>query len=94
MAFGKLGEICDKYLHKGKQVYVEGKLQTRAWEDRDGIKRYTTEIVANVMQMLGSARDRNNDNIPPPSPNKGNEKSYVAQETDQSRYISDDDIPF
>ncbi|MDX8377033.1 MAG: single-stranded DNA-binding protein [Mariprofundales bacterium] len=49
----KLGEIADKYLHKGSQVYIEGKLQTRKWTDRDGNERYTTEIVANEMKMLG-----------------------------------------
>ncbi len=51
VAFGKLGEICGKYLTKGKQVYVEGKLQTRSWE-QDGATRYMTEIVADQMQML------------------------------------------
>jgi len=51
----KLGEICGEYLAKGKQVYIEGRLQTRDWEDRDGNKRKTTEIVATSMQMLGSA---------------------------------------
>ena len=51
VAFGKLGEICGKYLTKGKQVYVEGRLQTRSWE-QDGTTRYITEIVANDMQML------------------------------------------
>lgn len=51
VAFGKLGEICGKYLTKGKQIYVEGRLQTRSWE-QDGVTRYTTEIVANDMQML------------------------------------------
>ena len=55
VAWRRLGEICGEYLHKGKEVYIEGKLQTRPWEDRDGNKRYTTEIVANVMQMLGAA---------------------------------------
>ena len=58
VAFGKLGEICGEYLAKGKQVYIEGRLQTRDWEDRDGNKRKTTEIVANTMQMLGSAGDQ------------------------------------
>jgi single-strand DNA-binding protein len=53
VAFGRLGEICGEYLSKGKQVYVEGKIQTRSWE-KDGITRYTTEVVANTMQMLGS----------------------------------------
>ncbi|MBI5561340.1 MAG: single-stranded DNA-binding protein [Deltaproteobacteria bacterium] len=54
VAFGKLAEICGEYLSKGKQVYVEGRIQTRAWDDKDGNKKYTTEIVANQMQMLGS----------------------------------------
>jgi len=54
VAFGRLGEICGEYLSKGKQVYIEGRIQTRDWEDREGIKRYTTEIVANQMIMLGT----------------------------------------
>ena len=49
VAWGRLGEICSQYLRKGKQVYIEGRLQTREWEDRDGNKRYTTEIVAQTM---------------------------------------------
>lgn len=53
----QLAEICGKYLHKGRQVYIEGKLQTRKWQDRDGNDRYTTEIVADQMQMLGRAGD-------------------------------------
>ncbi len=55
VAWRRLGEICGEYLHKGSQVYIEGRLQTRAWEDRDGNKRYTTEVVAQSMQMLGPA---------------------------------------
>jgi single-strand DNA-binding protein len=54
VAFARLGEICGEYLAKGKQVYIEGRIQTRDWEDQNGVKRYTTEIVANQMQMLGS----------------------------------------
>ncbi|HPC48062.1 MAG TPA: single-stranded DNA-binding protein [Deltaproteobacteria bacterium] len=54
VAWGKLAETCAKLLAKGKQVYVEGRLQTRSWDDRDGNKRYTTEIVASAMQILGS----------------------------------------
>nr|WP_320048806.1 single-stranded DNA-binding protein [uncultured Desulfuromonas sp.] len=53
VAWRQLAEICGKYLHKGKQVYIEGSLQTRKWQDRDGNDRYTTEILANQMQMLG-----------------------------------------
>ena len=54
IAFGKLAEICAKWLHKGKQIYLEGKIQTRSWE-QDGIKRYTTEIVAGTMQCWAVA---------------------------------------
>ena len=50
VAWGKLAEICQQYLKKGKQVYVEGRLQTRQWEDQQGQKRQTTEVVANNMQ--------------------------------------------
>ena len=52
--FGKLAEIAGEYLKKGSQVYVEGRLQTRKWQDKDGNDKYSTEIVANQMQMLGS----------------------------------------
>src|SRR5512145_3367269 len=55
VAWGKLAEICQQYLKKGKQVYIEGRLQTRNWEDQQGQKRSTTEIVAQNMQMLGRA---------------------------------------
>jgi single-strand DNA-binding protein len=54
VAFGKLAEICGKFLSKGKQVYIEGRIQTRTWEDKDGNRRYTTEIIAMQMQMLGT----------------------------------------
>lgn len=52
VTWGKLAENCAKLLSKGKQVYIEGRLQTRQWDDRDGNKRYTTEIVAQTMQIL------------------------------------------
>ena len=54
--FGRLAEIAAEYLRKGSQVYVEGRLRTRKWQDRDGNDRWTTEIVANEMQMLGGNR--------------------------------------
>lgn len=54
VVFGRLAEICNQYLKKGRQVYIEGRLQTREWEDKNGDKRYTTEIVATNMVMLGS----------------------------------------
>src|SRR5210317_295238 len=57
VAFQRLAEIMGEYLKKGSQVYIEGKLQTRKWQDQNGQDRYTTEIVANDMQMLGSRGD-------------------------------------
>ena len=58
VVWGKMAEVCGKHLAKGRQVYVEGRLQTRSWEDQQGQKRYTTETVANTVQFLGSAGDR------------------------------------
>jgi len=52
--FGRLGEIAAEYLRKGSQVYIEGSIRTRKWQDKEGKERYSTEIVANDMQMLGS----------------------------------------
>lgn len=54
VVWGKLAELCEKYLSKGRQCFVEGRLQTRSWDDKDGNKRYTTEIVASTIQFLGS----------------------------------------
>lgn len=56
VVWGKLAELCGKYLSKGRQVYCEGRLQTRSWEDQQGQKRYTTEIVANTVQFLGGGQ--------------------------------------
>ena len=58
VAWARLAEICGEYLRKGSQVYVEGRIQTRDWEDKEGNKRQTTEIIALGMQMLGRARRR------------------------------------
>ena len=82
----RLGEICGEYLSKGRQVYVEGRLQTRDWEDRDGNKRYTTEIVASDVQFLGS-RD---------SFDSGRQRSTGATDFQGAPPLGpeDDDIPF
>ena len=58
VCFGKLAEICGQYLTKGRQIYIEGRIQTRQWQDQQGQKRYTTEIVAQNMQMLGGRSER------------------------------------
>jgi single-strand DNA-binding protein len=84
VAWARLGEICGEYLTKGSQVYIEGRLQTRNWEDRDGNKRYTTEIVAQAMQMLGGGSK------------KGGEVASVEEShpSEEPVSIPDDDIPF
>jgi single-strand DNA-binding protein len=84
VAWERLGEICGKYLHKGKQVYIEGKIQTKQWEDRDGNKRYTTEIIAQTMKMLGPA-GKSGSSGGAPSDDFG---------ADVPITIPDDDIPF
>ena len=70
VAFGRLAEICGEYLAKGSRVYIEGRLQTRKWEDSDGNARYTTEIIAREMKMLGGG-DKT-DTVPAP-PEDGHE---------------------
>ena len=62
VAWGNLAEICKQYLTKGQQVYIEGRLQTRKWDDKEGNKHYTTEIVAQEMMMLGERKDSNHTN--------------------------------
>ena len=59
--FGKLAEIAGEYLKKGSQVYVEGKLRTRKWQDKDGQDKYTTEVIADAMQMLGGRQGMGGD---------------------------------
>lgn len=86
VAFGRTAEICGEYLRKGSQIYVEGRLQTRKWQDKDGNDRYTTEIVCERMQMLGSKRD-NQQSAPYPPP-----ETNPAQAPASAAY--DDDIPF
>jgi len=58
VVWGKLADLCGKYLAKGRQAYIEGRLQTRSWEDQEGQKKYTTEIVASTVQFLGSSSDQ------------------------------------
>ena len=88
--FGRLAEVVNEYLRKGSQVYVEGRIQTRKWQDKDGNDRYTTEIVANEMQMLGS-RGTNSE-----SPTN-QQSASTSQPASQSAIVNepfDDDIPF
>ncbi|MFQ5599886.1 MAG: single-stranded DNA-binding protein [Candidatus Krumholzibacteriia bacterium] len=92
VAWGKLGEICGKYLKKGRPVYIEGRLQTRSWDDQSGNKRYTTEVVALVMQMLGRPSD-----APEAVPEYDARPQAASQDVPDipvSSTASDDDLPF
>lgn len=66
VVWGRTAEMVKEYLAKGRQVYIEGRIQTRSWEDKDGNKRYTTEIVAQRVQFLGSRDAGGEREIPPP----------------------------
>lgn len=81
VSWGNLAEICNKYLTKGQQVYIEGRLQTRRWEDKDSNPRKSVEIVANEMTMLGDRRDKN----------AGSSSSF---EDDAPPDIDEDEFPF
>ena len=84
--FGRIAEIADQYLKKGSQVYVEGKLQTRKWEDRDGNERWTTEIVGSQLEMLGDRMSSGS-----------GQSNNMDQSTSKSNFSDDefdDDIPF
>jgi len=88
VTFGRLAEICGQYLKKGRQVYIEGRIQTREWEDQSGNKRWTTEIVANQMQMLGS-REGGGGYSPDDS-----QESGFDDGGSQAPAEDDDDLPF
>jgi len=86
VAWRKLAEICGQYLNKGKLVYIEGRLQTRSWEDKEGNKRYTTEVQADNMVMLSARTDE-----------ARQEKGVAAAASSNSGFeaeITDDDVPF
>lgn len=88
VAWGNLADICGKYLAKGRQVYIEGRIQSRSYDDRDGNKRYITEIVANEMKMLGRPGEG------------GGQGAQPARQEDSGggnsgpTFNPDDDIPF
>ncbi len=99
VVWGKLAEICNQYLKKGRQIYVEGRLQTRSWDDKNGTKRYTTEVVASTVQFLGSgtgagAGERNTD-APSGKSDFSEEPSFMETPTsEESGPESDGDVPF
>ena len=86
--FGSLAEIAEKYLDKGSSVYVEGKIQTRKWQDKDGNDRYTTEVLGNQLTMLGSRSSSDSSN------QTENSSNTPFPDDDSGEGLSDDDIPF
>jgi single-strand DNA-binding protein len=94
--FGRLAEIVGEYLKKGSQVYVEGRLQTRKWQDKDGNDRWTTEIVANDMQMLGGRGGNGGGSSGGGYPDDYNQDSGYSGGSSSSGPSEDfdDDIPF
>ena len=92
---GKLAEIAGEYLKKGSQVYVEGRLRTRKWQDKEGQERYTTEIVAERMQMLGSRAGSGEPRGEPAMESKGSEPKATAAKKPAGKFDDlEDDIPF
>ena len=95
--FGKLAEIAGQYLRKGSQVYVEGSLRTRKWQDKDGQDRYTTEIRADEMKMLGSRGDsagQGGGQQQAPQQRQQPARHPAPQPAPQGAPGYDDDIPF
>ena len=89
--FGRLGEIAAEYLRKGSQVYIEGRLRTRKWQDKPGNDRYTTEIVGNEMQMLAAAAARvavGRRASPPAGPSGAGCAQQRPQETSSRRRLA------
>ena len=86
--FGNLAEIAEKYLDKGSSVYIEGKIQTRKWQDKEGKDRWTTEVLGNQLTMLGSR------NSAEASVEQNNSSDTPFPEDDSGPGLTDDDIPF
>jgi len=91
---GKLAEIAGEYLKKGSQVYVEGRLRTRKWQDKDGQDRYTTEVMAERMQMLGSRAGAGEPRAEPAIESKAAEPKAAAKKPAGKFDDMEDDIPF
>lgn len=89
--FGRLAEIAGEYLHKGSKLYVEGRLQTRKWQDQNGQDRYTTEIICNDMQMLDKAGEMSASHASSPAQHH---QADAPQQKQTSAQDFDDDIPF
>jgi single-strand DNA-binding protein len=99
VVWGRTAEMCNQYLSKGRSVYIEGRIQTREWEDKDGHKRTTTEINANTVNFLGSPRSSGESGGSSGSPGNGGNNGNSGTPTDGSPSEDagppmDDNIPF
>lgn len=91
--YRRLAEIAGQYLHKGSQVYIEGRLKTRKWQDNNGQDRYTTEIQGDNLQMLGGRQDAAQ-NQPPKQQDKQQKAQSKPQQSEPPMDAFDDNIPF
>lgn len=101
VVWGKLAELCNQYLAKGRQAFVEGRLQTRSWDDKDGTKRYTTEVMAATVQFIGGATASNENRAAgATSTDRSFNQAPATENVNQEYQISNDahfasdDIPF
>ena len=92
--FNRLAEVAGEYLRKGRQVYIEGKIQTRKWQDQDGNDRYTTEIVGNQMQMLGNRDEQGGGQAPARQEGFRDRPQGNPAQEQAAPDFQDDDIPF
>jgi single-strand DNA-binding protein len=92
VAWGKLGEICGEYLKKGSHIYLEGRLRTRSWEDQNGNRRYTTEILASDIQMLDKKPQNTQPEVEVPA--SSNTSPAAKTSSSGSASVGDDDLPF
>ena len=93
--WGKLAEIAEKYLHKGSSVFVQGKMRTRSYDDKNGVKRWITEIDADVMQMLDRKVESSNQNVQQSSQLQNPQQSHSSPNIPISNKKEvDDDLPF
>ena len=100
VAWGKLAEIINQYMKKGRKIYIDGRLQTRDWQGQDGIKRYRTEIVAENMVMLGGGAGQSNGSYQPApatpanTPNQQESVPIIEQEAPTINETNSEEVPF
>ena len=92
VAWGKLADLANQYLKKGRSVYIEGRITNRSWDDKDGNKRYKTEIVANQIQFLGSPGDTSSSSAPASEP--AGEAFESSDSVFEPEPVVEDDLPF